>query len=165
VLHRAATRVPFYRSHWEARRRCGDRSSWELLDNWPVLEKDQVRADPRAFVADDCDPRNMFHEQTSGTTGKPIDIWRSRTTVSTLHRLPTRAPAAGTGLPTTSAGRDWAAARDSRAPAAPALLGVERGDAPALPVLVSLAPDLIPHYLDALARYRIVYLASYPSSA
>jgi len=27
-----------------------------------------------------------------------------------------------------------------------------------------LAPDLIPHYLDALSRYRIVYLVGYPSS-
>jgi phenylacetate-CoA ligase len=27
-----------------------------------------------------------------------------------------------------------------------------------------LAPDLIPHYLDALTKYRIVYLAGYPSS-
>src|SRR5262245_39363602 len=40
VLHRAATQVPYYRQVWERRRREGDRSSWELLQNWPVLEKD-----------------------------------------------------------------------------------------------------------------------------
>lgn len=166
VLHRAATRVPFYRSHWEARRRCGDRSSWELLDNWPVLEKDQVRADPRAFVADDCDPRNMFHEQTSGTTGKPIDIWRSRTTVSTLHAIADARTSRWDGI---SSDVRWARlggqlvtpVRQRRPPfwvwnAAMRQLYLSS---------FHLAPDLIPHYLDALARYRIVYLASYPSSA
>src|SRR5215469_2272221 len=35
VLHRAATRVPYYREHWAARRRGGDRASWQYLENWP----------------------------------------------------------------------------------------------------------------------------------
>ena len=39
VLHRAATRVPYYREQWAARRRRGDRASWEYLENWPILEK------------------------------------------------------------------------------------------------------------------------------
>src|SRR5262249_50311605 len=43
VLHRAATQVPFYREQWAARRRRGDRASSELLENWPVLEKDVLR--------------------------------------------------------------------------------------------------------------------------
>src|ERR1022692_2488365 len=33
VLHRAATKVPYYRSVWEKRRRKGDQSSWEYLEN------------------------------------------------------------------------------------------------------------------------------------
>ena len=68
ILHRAATQVSYYREYWAARRRRGDRSSWELLENWPVLEKAAVRAAPRAFLADDCDTRFMFRELTSGTT-------------------------------------------------------------------------------------------------
>src|SRR5690349_13784701 len=39
VLHRAATRVPYYRRQWEERRGRGDRASWEDLSNWPILEK------------------------------------------------------------------------------------------------------------------------------
>ena len=81
VLHRAATRVPFYRSHWEERRRRGDRSSWEHLENWPLLTKERLRAAPRAFLADDVDPRRMYRERTSGTTGLPLDVWWSRETV------------------------------------------------------------------------------------
>ncbi len=78
ILHRAATRVPFYRAQWEERRRRGDWSSVERLENWPVLGKETVREAARHLVADDVDRRRMYHEQTSGTTGTPIDLWWSR---------------------------------------------------------------------------------------
>jgi phenylacetate-CoA ligase len=81
LLHRAATRVPFYREQWAARRSHGDRSSWEVLANWPVLEKASLRGNAAAFVADDCTPRRMYHERTSGTSGTPLDLWWSRSTV------------------------------------------------------------------------------------
>lgn len=166
ILHRAATRVPYYREHWAERRRRGDRSSWEVLANWPILEKDEVRADPRAFVADDCDTRGMFHEQTSGTTGKPIDIWRSRTTVATLHAIADARTSRWDGI---ADGVRWARlggqlvtpVRQRRPPfwvwnAAMRQLYLSS---------FHLSPDFIPHYLNALRRYRIIYLASYPSSA
>ena len=54
MLYRAATGMPYYREHWVARRRKGDRASWEYLENWPILGKDSVRANASAFVADDC---------------------------------------------------------------------------------------------------------------
>src|SRR5207248_9980710 len=38
VLHRAATRVPYYLAQWAARRRQGDHASWEVLENWPILD-------------------------------------------------------------------------------------------------------------------------------
>ena len=81
VLERAATRVPYYREHWQRRRRNGDRSSAQLLSNWPVLEKSELRAAPRTFLADDRSPRLMFAEHTSGTTGTPLSLWWSRETV------------------------------------------------------------------------------------
>lgn len=87
VLHRAATMVPYYRRQWEERRRRGDRSSWERLENWPILEKERVREAPGSFVADDRDVRRMYHEHTSGTTGKPLDVWWSRDTVRAWYSL------------------------------------------------------------------------------
>jgi phenylacetate-CoA ligase len=87
VLHRAATRVPYYRAHWAVRRRHGDRASWEVLHNWPILEKQAVRASPRAFLVDDCQPSRMYREQTSGTTGTPLVLWWSRTTVRQWYAL------------------------------------------------------------------------------
>lgn len=87
ILDRAATRVPFYREQWAARRRGGDRASWSLLENWPVLEKQSVRADPAAFVADDCDRRAMVHDHTSGTTGTSLSVWLTRDTVRAWYAL------------------------------------------------------------------------------
>ncbi len=72
LLHRAATRVPYYRDQWERRRREGDRLSWELLENWPILSKDTVRSWGSQFVADDCNIRSMYQEHTSGTSGKSL---------------------------------------------------------------------------------------------
>src|SRR5690606_8477381 len=53
VLHRAATQVPYYRDQWAERRRQGDKASWDYLENWPILEKDVLRADALRFLADD----------------------------------------------------------------------------------------------------------------
>ena len=87
VLHRAATRVPYYRQQWEARRRRGDRASWTHLENWPILDKEPLRANPRAFVADDCDVRQMYPEHTTGSSGSPLDVWWSRATVRHWYAL------------------------------------------------------------------------------
>ncbi len=62
-------------------------ASPEYLANWPILHEEILRADPRAFVADDCDLRRMFRDHTSGTTGTPLDVWRSRDTVRAWYAL------------------------------------------------------------------------------
>ncbi|HJS42213.1 MAG TPA: AMP-binding protein [Gemmatimonadales bacterium] len=165
VLQRAATRVPYYREQWAARRRGGDTASPELLANWPLLEKDTVRANPRAFLADDCDPKQMFHEQTSGTTGKPLGIWRTKDTVSSIQAIADARTRMWDGIP-----RDarWARLGGQL------VIPIKQRRPPfwvwnaAMRQLYlssfHLAPDLIPHYLDALARYRVLYIAAYPSS-
>ncbi len=165
VLERAATTVPYYRRHWTERRRNGDRSSWFDLENWPILEKDELRANPKEFVAEDKKPSRMFHEHTSGTTGTSLDLWVSRNSV-----------------------REWYALWEARARR---WYGMSRKDRWAilggqLVVPVSqrrppfwvwnaglnqlylssyhLAPDLIPAYLDALVKYRVKYILGYPSA-
>lgn len=165
VLHRAARNVPFYREQWESRRRRGDMSSIELLENWPVLEKSTLRENPSAFVADDCDTRWMFHEHTSGTTGKALDLWLSRKTVRAWYAI------------YEARCRQWhGVSRHDRW----AILGgqlitqVERRSPPfwvwnaALRQLYMssyhLAPDLIPAYLEALKRHRIKYILGYTSA-
>ena len=165
ILHRAATRVPFYRDQWAARRRRGDHASWELLSNWPLLDKDAVRTNPTAFLADDCDRRRMFRDQTSGTTGTPIKVWRSRSTLATLHAIVDVRTRGWDDIPDHArwarlGGQLVTPVRRRRPPfwvwnAAMHQLYLST---------YHLAPDLIPHYLDALARYRVVYIAGYPSA-
>src|SRR6266542_6866126 len=76
VLHLAATRVPYYREQWAERRRKGDRASWEYLENWPILDKESVRGHSEAFVVEGLNIRRLFNDHTSGTTGKPLDIYK-----------------------------------------------------------------------------------------
>lgn len=87
LLHRAATRVPYYREQWQKRRSRGDHTSWEELENWPVLSKEEIRAHPEAFLADDCNLRWMREVHTSGTTGTPLTLWQSRETVQQWYAL------------------------------------------------------------------------------
>src|SRR5215813_13984702 len=87
ILHRAATKVPFYRQQWAERRSRGDKASWELLENWPLLDKQTLRKHAKAFVADDCDLKQMFHDHTSGTTGTQLDLFLNKHTVRRWYAL------------------------------------------------------------------------------
>lgn len=87
TLDFAAKHVPYYRQQWQARRRAGDRASWEMLENWPVLKKDVIRDTPGAFVADNVQKKDRIVEHTSGTTGKPMTFWLSRDAVQNWYAL------------------------------------------------------------------------------
>lgn len=165
LLHRAATRVPYYRRQWEERRRRGDSSSWEQLEHWPVLTKEPLREEPRSFLADDCQPDSLYHSQTSGTSGKPLHLWHSRDTLRAWYAL------------FEARWRRWngVSRRDRWAILGGQLVApVERRKPPfwvwngALRQLYMssyhLAPDLIGHYLDALEQHNIRYLWGYSSS-
>jgi phenylacetate-CoA ligase len=87
VLTYAAENVPYYRKMWTARRRNGNRTSLELLQNWPVLRKDVVRDNPHAFLADGTDLRTQIIEHTSGTTGMPLTFFMSKDAVRQWYAL------------------------------------------------------------------------------
>lgn len=165
ILSRAAARVPYYRDQWERRRRSGDRTSPERLENWPVLTKEALRQEPRAFLADDCDARAMYYEHTSGTTGKPLHIWLSKQTVQAWF-----------ALFEARARRWYGVSRSDRW----AILGgqlvapVEQRRPPfwvrnlALNQLYlsayHLAPQNIPAYLEAIRGHQVSYLLGYSSA-
>jgi phenylacetate-CoA ligase len=165
VLSHAAQNVPFYREQWSRRRRAGDRSSWEYLENWPILEKDSLREMPKAFLADTINARKMFHEHTSGTTGTPLNLWWSRKTVWAFYAL------------FEARWRRWygISSRDRWAILGGQLITAVANRRPPFWVWNSafnqlymssyhLAPDLIPYYLDALKKYRIKYIFGYSSA-
>lgn len=165
LLYRAAKHVPHYRDLWDRRKRLGDRSSLEVLENWPILTKEEVRSAPRRFVADDYDIRKMYHEHTSGTIGKSLDLWWSKKTVRKWYAL------------FEARCRLWhGVTRDDRW----AILGgqlivsavkhrppfwVWNGGLNQLYMSsYHLAPDLIPYYLEAIKDHHISYLWGYSSA-
>jgi phenylacetate-CoA ligase len=165
VLHRAATKVPYYREAWSRRRQKGDQASWDYIENWDLLEKEPIRQNPHAFLADDCNPKSMFAERTSGSTGKPLVMWRTRKVQREWYALQE------------ARARRWAGVtlHDRWAILGGQLISpVDRRTPPfwvwnaALNQLYlssyHLAPDLIPYYLDAIKKYRVKYLLGYTSS-
>ncbi len=165
VLERAATRVPFYRNQWQERRRLGDHKSWEDLNNWPVLEKEDLRKDPRSFVADDSSTRWMFHDHTSGTTGTSLDLWLTRATVNEWYAMFEARWRRWYGLTRHDrwailGGQMVIATRQNKPPFWVWNAGLNQ-------LYMSsyhLSPSLIPHYLDALVRYRVRYIWAYSSA-
>ncbi len=165
MLHRAATRVPYYREMWAERRRRGDESSWDRLENWPILEKDRLRENPKSFVADDRDVRQMSNTHTSGTTGKPLNVWYSGDVARNWYAIFEARCRRRYGVSLESrwanvGGQIVTPVGHRRPPfwvwnAALSQLYMSS---------YHLAPDLIPHYLDALRRYRISYVCGYTSS-
>ena len=87
LLNRAATQVPYYRSYWQERRRRGDQASWEELENWPVLGKEPLRTQPEAFLAEDQAEWRLLKTNSSGTSGKPITVWRDRAALQGYYAL------------------------------------------------------------------------------
>lgn len=165
LLDRAARQVPYYRSMWAERRIRGDSGNWERLENWPVLEKEALRRQPEAFVAEDCDRRRMMEEHTSGTSGTPLRLWHSRRALRAWYAL------------FEARWRRWhgVSRRDRWAILGGQLVApVERRTPPfwvhnrAMRQLYlssyHLAPQWIGHYVRELRRFRPVYLWGYSSA-
>jgi len=165
VLHRAATKVPYYRDYWADLRRSGSRISPQYLENWPILDKERVRQDPLAFVADDRDVRNMFHEHTSGTTGKPLQLFWSKEAVRGFYALFEARWRRWYGV---SRADRWAILGGQL------VTGVNQNKPPFWVWNASmnqlymssyhLSTKFIRYYLDALQHYRVKYIFGYPSA-
>jgi phenylacetate-CoA ligase len=165
LLNRAASRVPYYRRLWSERRRRGDRAPIDVLGNWPILEKETLRTHGAAFVADDRSRSRMYHDHTSGTSGKSLDLWLSRGTVQEWYAL------------FEARCRHWngVSRRDRWAMIGGQLVvSVEQEKPPfwvwnaSLHQLYLSAYHLSPRnaagYLEALWRYRVRYIVGYPSA-
>jgi phenylacetate-CoA ligase len=87
ILNYAAKYVPYYRQQWQARRQKGDHALPEILQNWPVLSKEILRENPKAFLADGIRLQAQIIEHTSGSTGKPLTLWMSKDSVRQWYAL------------------------------------------------------------------------------
>ena len=165
LLHRAAANVPYYRRHWSERRRRGDKSAQDVLANWPVLEKETLRTRATEFVADGRSRSRMFHDHTSGTSGKALDLWLSRRTVQEWYAI------------FEARCRHWngVTRRDRWAMIGGQLVvSVDQGKPPFWVWNASLhqlylsayhiAPRHAAAYVEALDRYGVRYIVGYPSA-
>lgn len=165
ILHRAATRVPYYRNYWAERRAHGDRSSWERLENWPLLEKETIRRSPEAFVADDRQIRRMHVWFTSGSTGTPLRLYWSRRNIRRWYALFEARSRHWYGV---SRHDRWAIIGGQK------VASIERPESPvwvwnrALNQLyvsaLHLSPTLARSMLDAIRDHGIRYIIGYPSA-
>ena len=165
ILHRAATRVPYYRDRWAERRRKGDRSSWEYLENWDVLEKQDLRALNSRFVADDCAPSKMFCDNTSGTTGTSVSIWLTGATVKLWYAMFEARCRRWYGV----SRRDrWAILGGQLvtpfAQKKPPFWVWNNGLNQLYMSAYHLAPEQTNYYLDALTKYQIQYIFGYSAA-
>lgn len=165
LLHLAVTQVPYYREQWAERRRQGDDSPWADLQNWPVLEKEAVRRDPRRFLLEGLDRRRLFEMHTSGSTGTPLTLWHTRRDEQGWYAL------------FEARCRHWyGVSRRDRwgilggqlvAPVScrkPPFWVWNAGLSQLYMSTYHLAPDLVRYYLEALIRYHVQYLVGYPSA-
>ena len=163
ILHRAATQVPFYRQYW--RRTGGHASSWERLENWPILEKESLRRQPEAFLADNAGVRRLLAIQTSGSTGTPLRLWQGRAMLRAWYAL------------FEARCRRWNAVslRDRWAILGGHLVAPAASRKPPFWIWnqafhqlymssYHLAPELAPYYLETIAYYGIQYLWGYSSA-
>lgn len=162
ILDNAVRNIPFYRQI------CANGSikgETGCLSSWPILEKESVRQNPYAFLAEGTDTKRMFHEHTSGTTGKSLDLWWSKKTVREWYALFEARCRLWHGI---SRHNRWAILGGQ-------LVTPIRQKKPpfwvwnqALNQLYlssyHLSPTFIPSYLDALNNYRVEYLWGYTSA-
>lgn len=95
IVRYAASTVPYYQRLFE-RLKLDPREIRGAEDlRWlPVLEKSEVRDNPRDFVSTAADARDAVRFTTSGTTGQPTEIWHDNRSVlaDVAHKERERAP-------------------------------------------------------------------------
>ena len=133
--------------------------------NWPILEKEALRQNPTAFVAEDISIGHMFHTHTSGTTGKPINIYWSRNALRQWYALFEARWRRWYGL---SRYQRWAILGGQLitpvAQKKPPFWVWNRALNQLYMSSYHLAPENIPLYLNAIRDYSVEYIYCYTSS-
>ncbi len=78
VIRDAVERVPFYSRFSALVRDLDDVSAFDVLKEFPLIDKETIIHDPEAFVAKD--PGDFVVSMTSGTTGTPLRVRMDRGT-------------------------------------------------------------------------------------
>jgi phenylacetate-CoA ligase len=166
TLEHAVTRVPHYK---DIAQREGftvrDLRTLDDLRRWPVLEKSAVRAAGGALLSEEVRPSDLIAIDTSGTTGTPLVIYRD---VEAEQRWYAHFERRVRNWPGVTYRDRWAMLGGR------VVVPVERKRPPFWRYNPSmrqlymssyhLAPAYLDHYLEALRRFRPVYIHGYASS-
>jgi len=75
IVRHAWTTVPYYRERWHrAGVRPNDLRTLDDLSRFPILTKDEIRANGDALRSEEYRHRHVFTKTTSGSTGVPLSI-------------------------------------------------------------------------------------------
>lgn len=165
LLAHAVKHVPYYRQAYGQLGYDFARFDLEQLPELPLLEKDYIRSDPDAFVANDVSPRKLHTYHTSGTTGTPIAIKFT----NEMHRRWSAAYEARV--------RQWAGVHYKmsramiggrvivpRANADPPFWRYNLVERELYMSAFHISPKNAPYYVAALNRHKPDYLVGYASS-
>lgn len=99
LLAHCRARVAVYRDHWQGSDLQPEDITWpEALEALPTIGKDDLRARPvTETLVDGADPKRLVRHMTSGSSGQPFAIYRSRREEHLLNLFRVRAYA-GAGL-------------------------------------------------------------------
>lgn len=74
IVELASRHIPYYRNNWKGINWENVRSKSDLY-LLPILEKQLIRQNEQAFIAENYNPKSLWVEKTSGTTGTSLRIY------------------------------------------------------------------------------------------
>ena len=166
ILRIALTDVPWYQEQVPIDpQSINSENAHEKLFKFPILEKEQVRADPKRFLNQRYQISDLYEEHTSGTTGTPLRIYWSREMVQRWYALAHRRWLGWVGV---SAVDRWALFGGQL------VADITRTSPPFWVRNWSMhqcyfssyhiAPNYVSAYLYELQRFRPRYIMGYPSA-
>ncbi len=162
-LATAARAVPYYRDKWDRPQKAAANEG--RLAELPLLDKDVVREDPKAFVSDQWRRKAKLVFHTSGSTGTPIaTIWTAaeyRDALAVREARSARWAGASFRLPrATFSGRMVEPDPASKGP----FYRFNRVERQVYFSAFHLRPDTAKEYVRALRTHRIQWMTGYAVS-
>lgn len=91
IIQHAYSHCPFYKEKFTAAGVLpSDFTCLEDLQKFPVLTKEEVRANMERMIADNVKRKDLIHYHTSGTSGKALDFFNSKDNLRYYWALCTR---------------------------------------------------------------------------
>jgi phenylacetate-CoA ligase len=163
TLRHALERVPYYREIWKERARRGFDPT--VLADWPILEKNDIRKNASAMIADDAPRSRLVAQHTSGTTSTPLHLWWSREAARRHYTLFEARWRRWYGVtrhdPWAMLGGRFVISPSRRRP--PYWVW-NAGLHQLYMSSYHLSTETAPYYLEAMRRYGVRYLFGFPSS-